>query len=326
MSSNSELNALRARAAWVADRADDLWRSNDSDGAPQPNKVETTSLHLAHYTSLQAIISMLQDRDGGLRLSDSATMNDPDEGKATTDDRMFLELLTDQSTAQWLRNRYESAYLCCFVGIVGKREPPIDAGDDLLYWRLYGDECRGVSIAMPPHFTETLVESSVVRRVIYTDEPRFQNDLASMAEILKKLDDLRSCALAADLWPEVCWDVLPSCDRLFAQRFLHKRSHYSMENEYRVVVFDAGADSVGAERSPIACRGMHVQFGLCRRFVQVPQLNCEAFLTTKTQITIGSNVSEPNEARLAITTLLQERDIAPSVVPVRVSDMRYRPR
>ena len=72
-----------------------------------------------------------------------------------------------------------------------------------------------------------------------------------------------------------------------------------MENEYRVVVFDADDDSVDPETSPIACRGMHVQFGLCRRFVQVPKLNCDAFLTTNTQITIGSNVSEPKEAKRA---------------------------
>ena len=142
---------------------------------------------------------MLQDPDGGLRLSDSATMNDPDEGTATTDDRIFLKLLKDESTAQWLRNRYESAYLCCFVGIVGTSTQPIDPGDDLLYWRLYGDDCRGVSITMPPHYAMTLVESSVVRQVIYTDESRFRNelDLTSMSGILTDLDSLRSRALAA---------------------------------------------------------------------------------------------------------------------------------
>ena len=328
MSRSPELATLRGRAASVARRADDLWRSIDGDRAPQPDESETSSLRLAHYTSLQAIISMLQDPDGGLRLSDSATMNDPDEGRATTDDRLFSGLLTDQSTAQWLRDRYESAYLCCFVGVVGKKEAPIDAGDDLLYWRLYGNECRGVSITMPPHFARPLVESCVVRRVTYTDEPRFRNDidLTSISNILTELDHLRSCALEANLWHKVCWEVLPSCDRLFAQRFLRKRSHYSMESEYRVVVFDVHDVSGDPDEPRISCRGMHVQSGLCRRFVQVPQLSCKAFLTTNTQITIGSNVSEVDEARKAITELLQARDIAPSVVPVRVSTMRYRPR
>lgn len=328
MSGNSELDALRARAESLAARADELRRSLDGGRVERSDESERSPLRLAHYTSLQAVVSMLQDPHGGLRLSDSATMNDPDEGEATTDDRMFLKLLTDESTAQWLRTRYRSAYLCCFVGILGKRTQPIDPGDDLLYWRLYGGDCRGVSITVPSHYARTLVESSVVRRVIYTDESRFGNDLdlTSMAEIFRDLDDLRSRALAADWWRQVCWDVLPSCDQLFAQRFLHKRSHYSMENEYRAVVFDVDDDPVEPNRSLVACRGMHVQFGLCRRFVQVPQLSCEAFLTTNTQITIGSNVSEPKEAQRAIEILLREREMTPNVVPIRISNMRYRPR
>ena len=61
---------------------------------------------------------MLQDPDGGLRLSDSGTMNDPDEGQTTKDDRMFANLLEEQfGEESWLRRRYRSAHIGCFVGV-----------------------------------------------------------------------------------------------------------------------------------------------------------------------------------------------------------------
>lgn len=326
MSHRATLDSLCDEARTIAEKADALVKPRSGTPLKGLGSNDTPSRHLAHYTSLEAIVSMLQDSAGGLRLSDSATMNDPDEGRATADGRLLHRLLKDPATPDWVRRRYESAYICCFVGVdIGSAER-IDAGDDLLFWRLYGHECRGISIRMPPHLSDELVASSVIRRVDYTDEPPVQIDLGSMSAVLQGLDGLRTRALSADLWGSVCEDVLPSCDRLFGERFLHKRRHYEMEREYRAVVFDTPDDTETRKSAEVASRGTHVQFGLCRRFVQLRQLNCEAILTTNSQITIGSNVPDAGEARQVVSGLVKARELPHDVIRIRVSKMRYRPR
>ena len=168
-----------------------------------------------------------------------------------------------------------------FVGIVLTSEQVIDAGDDLLFWRLYGNDCRGVSITMPPHVSKKLVESANVEPVIYTDEPQPEINLSLFATLLKDLDKLQQRARNEDTWLEIGQKVLPACDPLFKQRFLRKRSHYEMEREYRAVVFLSKDE---AEASRYSRHGRHVQYGHIRRFVEIPELSCESILTTNSQI------------------------------------------
>lgn len=329
MSVSRALEELRPAIEAVARRAEELLRLQGglSEVTPPPRP-----LHLAHYTSLEALISMLQAPKGGLRLSDSSTMNDPDEGCTTGDGRMFLKVLEDQAgTESWLWQRYSAAHICCFVGVGGyeqedRAERILDAGDDLLFWRLYGDEGRGVSITIPPHVSHKLLENSLVQRVRYTDERLLQIDLRGIASLLGDLATLRERALAVGLWQDVCQDVLPMCDRLCAQRFLEKRAHYEMEREYRAVVFVAGTEESTGESPAFSFRGMHVQYGLVRAYVQIPELDCQSILTTNSQITIGSNVNAPEDARGFLTDLLRRSGLVASAVGIRVSNIRYRPR
>ena len=235
MGSSNNVDVLQLEADDIARRARGLLQSWSN---AQTDQLSTEELHLAHYSSLEAIVSMLQTPKGGLRLSDTSTMNDPEEGCSTTEDRIISNLLKDEfSKKSWLWQRYGAANVCCFVGIVRASEQIIDAGDDLLFWRLYGNDCRGVSITMPPHVSKKLVESSIVDRVIYTDEPPPQIDLSIFLPLLKDLDNLRCRARDAGAWSEISASVLSACDPLFKQRFLRKRSHYEMEREYRAVAF-----------------------------------------------------------------------------------------
>ena len=48
-------------------------------------------------------------------------------------------------------------------------------------------------------------------------------------------------------------------------------------------------------------RGRHVQYGLVRTYVQIPELVRKSIFTTKSQITIGSNVPDPENAVQALT-------------------------
>ncbi len=292
---------------------------------------------LAHYTTLTALVSMLQGTGGGLRLSDSSTMNDPLEGRSTRDGRMLSHLLEEFGTDSWARNRYGAAHVCCFVGVAPAEEEPgsghtVVVGDDLLFWRLYGDECRGVSISIPAHLSERLAASSFVQRVIYTDEPPLEVDVTAIEKLLRELERFRERARRTDAWPAVGREVLGACDLLMSQRFLQKRPHYRMESEYRAIRFvtvEDGAvatvdDGEPGEGGRFLSHGRHVSYGRVRTFVQPPELQCQSIFTTGSQLTIGSNVPDGTDARRAVKKALEPIGLAPNVVGIDISKIEYR--
>ncbi len=317
---------LRDEADTIANRAGELAKSLRTAGHDAPSTSTLASLHLAHYTSLEALVSMLHSPDDGLRLSDSSAMSDPEEGRVTSDARFLYWLLNEEfGSDSWISQRYSSAYLGCFVGVRRSAEQKLDAGDDLLFWRLYGNEGRGVSITLPPHVSKDLVKSLMVQRVIYTDEPDMNLDIAAVSKLLNDLDSLRTQAMEAGVWGDVCKTVIPECDFLLGQRFLLKRSHYKMEQEYRAVAFDT-EDVHGTCLEGESQKGWHVQLGQVRRFVQYRAFSCQAILTTSSQITVGNNVPQAQCAAEIIKKMLKDRLETPDVVAVRVSKRRYRPR
>ena len=323
MSESRDLDALQCEANDIAARACDLLQSWNKVQTAIESSEEPLSLNLAHYTSIEAIVSMLQTPDGGLRLSDTSTMNDPEEGRATAEGSLISDLLEEEfGMDSWLWNRYGAANVCCFVGIERTSEQPIDAGDDLLFWRLYGNDCRGVSITIPPLMSKELVNSSAVGQVTYADESPLEIEQSMFLTFLIDLEELQIRADDANLWSQICPGVLAACDPLFRQRFLRKRSHYEMEREYRAVAF---LSENNAEDSRYSHRGQHVQYGRVRRYVQIPELNCDSILTTGSQITIGSNVPEPDNARDSLLELVKESAKIPSAISIRVSKILYRP-
>ena len=326
MSRCDNLKQFLCEAKEIASRARSLRQPSNRIQIDR-NSTERSSLRLAHYTSLEAIVSMLQNSGGGLRLYDSSKMNDPEEGRATTDGRTISRYLKGEfGKDSWLWKRYSLAHICCFVGISGKENQTVDAGDDLLFWRLYGNECRGVSITIAPHKSKELIESSAVQRVIYTNEPPMQVDLRLISKLFNDLDNLRSRACKVGYWSKIYKNVLPECDLLLGQRFLQKRSHYEMEREYRAVNFVTQDDAKASEDSQFPSHGRHVQYGLIRTYVQIPALSCESILTTGSQITIGANVPKSKNAKNTLDRLLEPIGGAPNVISARVSEIRYRPR
>ena len=321
MTNISDLQTLQSEASNIVNRANDLLQSW-SDGRRKLSSTEQSSLRLAHYTSLEAIVSMLQSRDGGLRLSDTSIMNDPHEGRATMEVRTILDLLDKEFKGSWLERRYSTANVCSFVGIDGASEESFDPGNDLLFWRLYGDDCRGISITMPPHISKELVESSIINRVMYTDKPSLKIELSSFTSLLNDLVDLRRHARDAGHWPDICRIVLSACDLLFKQFFLRKHTHYKMEHEYRAIEFVSGDD---VEDSRYSSSGLHVKYGYIRRYVQIDELSCESILTTGSRITIGSNVPDKDEAKIGLMRLIDESEKIHGGVSVITSQMSYRP-
>ena len=124
-------------------------------------------------------------------------MNDPDEGSTTSEGEMLLDVLNDDfGEDSWLWRRYAIAHIGCFVGTTRGEGGAvgygvIDVGDDLLFWRLYGDQCRGVSLTMPPHVCGPLLGTSVVQKVTYRDEPPMPTNRGDVVGVLRELDRLR---------------------------------------------------------------------------------------------------------------------------------------
>ena len=186
MGKSQTLEGFRQEAVGIAARARELQRPWHEVQPVSELEDELFSLPLAQYTSLEAMVSMLQAPDGGLRLSDTSTMNDPEEGCATSECSFVLHLMQEQlGKDSWVWKRYGAAHVCCFVGILRTDEQTIDAGDDLLFWRLYGSDCRGVSITIPASVSGRLVENSMVERVTYTDELPYTDGLVRVFDVLE---------------------------------------------------------------------------------------------------------------------------------------------
>ena len=301
--------------------------ANFQSPTPSSHEHSTPVFRLAHYTTLEAVISMLQSPEGGLRLSDSSTMNDPEEGCATRDGRSIRHLLDDEfEQDSWLRRRYDHAHICCFVGVDRGAEHDVEPGDDLLFWRLYGNECRGLSITLPPYLSTDLLRKGWVQQVTYAGDPPLAIDLRPISSLLHDLEKLRVRSIDAELWHSVYPVFLSHCDLVMAYRFLHKRAHYSMEREYRAVAFVTANDEA-PEDGQFPARGHHVQYHRIRTYVQTPQLACRAILTTNSRITIGANVPESDRVKRNIADLVSRcLELAPGVVSVRLSRTQYRPR
>ena len=324
MAKARKLGDWRQEAGEICDRARALQRPWNEAKIVSDSVGDEVSLNFAHYTSLEAMVSMLQSQDGGLRLSDTSTMNDPEEGCATSEGSFIAHSLrTKLSEESWVWKRYGAAHVCCFVGIECTDGRTINAGDDLLFWRLYGSDCRGVSITIPPRSSRDLVESAVIGKITYADESPIQMNLSAFETFAMDLEELHTQALDAGVWAKIGPKVLVACDPLFRQRFLQKRSHYKMEQEYRAVAFLSEDD---ADNTRYAIRGRHVQYGRVRQFVQIPELRCMSILITDSQITIGSNVPEPDKARNYLLELVKGSATIPSAVSIRVSKVLYRSR
>ena len=322
MSKPQTLDEFRQEALDIAARARELQKPLRQVQSISESEEERFSVHLAHYTALEAIVSMLQAHDGGLRLSDTSTMTDPEEGCATSEGSFISHMLrTTLGEASWVWKRYGAAHVCCFVGIERTDGRTVNAGDDLLFWRLYGSDCRGVSITIPPQISKDLIENSVVGKITYADESPIRLDLSAFSAFAKDLEELHGRALDAGVWSEIGPEVLVPCDPLFSHRFLRKRSHYEMEREYRAIAF---LSEDNEEDVRYSIRGKHVQYGRVRQYVQIPELHCVSILETGSQITIGSNVPEPDNARNSLRELVKASAEIPSAVSISVSKVLYR--
>ncbi len=195
-----------------------------------------------HYTSIAALVSMLQDaskddkngdNQSSLRLYDSAHFNDPNEGTYLSDNLNLLKRY------KWLGKMEAShAYITSFIIPNGKE----DLSNNLVFWRTYGQEGAGCSLSLT-------VPRSRLQKVLYGP-----NKVKSAAKVLgvglDSLDPLvriRKQSLREDVRKELARTVWESLERF---RYLYKSEVYKYENECRLVVAEE-SNSLGPDKNKI---------------------------------------------------------------------------
>ena len=141
--------------------------------------------YVVHYTSMAALVSMLQDateerlrgKKALWRLYDSFHLNDPDEGT------YFDRSLNLQERYSWLKKEHGDvthAYIASFV-LPNAYKTEEDVSNSLLFWRAYGREGEGCSLRLP-------IQRSLLQRVLYGSD-RVKNATETLRSLLDPLLD-----------------------------------------------------------------------------------------------------------------------------------------
>ena len=290
----------------------------------------TTELMAVHYTSLDAVISMLgaaPDRKGYLRMYSASGFNDPNEGKLFTN----VARENSQSLPRCLLGDGDAgsnpAFVASFIRIEqsdGEQSQTVDPANDLLFWRIYGREGTGCSLQLP---LATL--AGELREVTY-GEVATAKSIESIDRKLEAVSDISNRVVAIahnegllqenapDIGKAVC-DQL--ADELKLVRYLYKDLTYHFERECRLVETPESA----------AARGIRPEFdysGRCgtavvKKYINHPSLQLTAdALRSGTRITLGPQVQNPLHAKEYIERLLEEAGFyGPEV---RISEIPYR--
>ena len=281
-------------------------------------------VNVVHYTSLQALFTMIHDgpepREASkitqadyrktdyrfLRLYDSANLNDPSEGA------YFLKRFT---------RAYDvvkaAAYIASFVTPNRPAKDPESIRDNLVFWRHYGKDGRGCSISIPadrfaPNRSELALQS-----VAYGNQ-HAEEDAKTLRSVVERLNPvLKDARVDSDLGRQVAATILESLGRI---PYLYKSSAYKYEHECRIVALDPHFENHG---------GIHYTFegrpqnsGRLRMYGQHPCLNLSNVLSTGSAITLGPAVPNADNVQYALEQLLDSVGI--SRFPIKRSRIPYR--
>ena len=280
-----------------------------------------------HYTSIAALVSMLQDvskkeqeresekkeREGAelelalkpgdkqslWRLYDSVHLNDPEEGN------LLIRNLPRQY--DWLGKREEShAYIASFI-FNGKK----DMSDDLVFWHAYGKEGKGCSLSL-------CVPRSRLQEVLYgtTEVKRTVNDLRSVLDLLEPLVRIRKLSIRERVRERLATIVWGFLERI---RYLYKSDAYEYEKECRLVVAESGTDKNKIRFEDQDRNNYHARI---RHYYEHEKLAIKELLTTGSSITLGPCVPDSYNMRYYLEALKRKAGlIGPKI---KFSKISYR--
>ena len=293
-----------------------------------PKQVE----YLVHYTTLETLVSMLgintsdgeayvlagstPDADGArvshwrghLRLYDTFSANDPNEG------RFFLQSADPHGSfrqhyqAVWQLFENQSARPAYQTSLM--QANGVGQVDDLVFWRTYGHDGAGCALAFPK--STTLGGLDKLYGVRYGEE-----DASSCLASVKDALDAYSVVRGA---PDFASGHVPGpiANVLSPLVYLYKSHHYEYEREARVVV-----PFSDLRENRVLLQKERARNGPWRHFAQIPELETNELLVSGSKILFGPSVDVSPNLRFVLTELLRRRNLyGPEL---RESEIAYRP-
>ena len=279
-------------------------------------QLEKETTHLVHYTTVDALFSMLScptkaneefglatsgpseelDKDNSsnfIRMYDTYNANDPSEGNFLLEAKPRRHPFPSRHPHLWdllLDRSRLPAYVASFRGISSAEEV-----DDLVFWRTYGKDGRGCAIVFPVHF---LTSNTPLLRVKYgIKEVRL-----TFNWLLTVFDALASASSLTKLKPPS-----PGIPRYIASSlsplpYLHKADDYKFEQETRVVMpfVDLSSRSLFCERRENLKSGLTL-----RHFANHRDLHVLNVLRTDAVITLGPAVRDKSNLKFILKRRLE---------------------
>lgn len=284
---------------------------------------DSKSVELVHYTSIDSLVSILggvESLNGitrasrenpdcqrasarhdasSIRLYDTEHFNDPDEGQ------YLIRSLRLHETYQWLEPLAAChAYVASFIRASGDKR----TGDDLVFWRTYGDNGAGCSITVP-------MPSQNVRCVLYGEEGTRHQGVVMYA-LLDRLDHIISeyelpgeiqVKLSATVW-ELLQPFL----------YMHKSRDYEYERECRFIV---PFDNEFRDEVLFECEERFGGPPRIRHYIEKEELDARNILVSGSRVTLGPRVDQHRSAELLLETLLRRSRLQ---TQLRFSEISYR--
>ena len=294
--------------------------------------------HLVHYTGMDVVFAMLDEKDkkSGLRLYDTIHGNDPEEGRyilRNWPERDDIEPLIWQDNATSHTNDYQGlsfkdkverglypghAYVLSFVpSRHGEKN-----NDRIVFWREYGRQGAGCSLSIPiEKLSEKKICPLVPYRVLYGQKP--------VNELAKKLNDRLIEPIEAMVYsvnnPKVNLKdaIQPKLrEQLQLFRYLYKDIAYKNEKEFRLVVPEFQGESKVGPKYQIQAnlRGEKI----FRHYLMYDSLHSNKIFGSDSQVILGPTVPHKENVQKVIQALLTKSKIDGTVITS--SEIRYRGR
>lgn len=284
----------------LEDVIDDIQRDHRLD-----DKAES---FVIHYTSIATLLCMLESSSkdktcSSLRLYDSMHLNDPDEGN------YFDRNLNLPKKHKWLldRKRRSHAYIASFI----LPDTQKDMSDNLVFWRAYGHEGEGCSLLLD-------IPLCRLRKVLYGSDKvkRAERKIRPVLDIVMPLAagsrGLCTEKIRENL-AEIVWRSLEEI------RYLYKSTAYDYERECRFVIPESSIDinEIRFERND-----QKETASIIRHYCEDESLEICKLLVTNSSITLGPRVSDANNIRYYLETLLKRQELFGA--EIKISKISYR--
>ena len=287
-----------------------------------------------HYTSIAALVSMLQDaskepehedkekerenkepereptashKKSSWRLYDSMHLNDPEEGS--------LLIRNLPRKYDWLLGKREEshAYIASFImpDSIIKRD---DLRDDLAFWCVYGMDGEGCSLLLQVPCKRLQKVLYGVMKVKYTVKL-----LRPVLDSLEPLVRIRKLSIRERVRKILSWVVWEYLEKI---RYLYKSEAYKRESEYRFVV--AESDISDKDKICFKDRDQANSPARIRHYYVDEDLGLEVknLLVTGSLITLGPCVSHPYNVKFSLKTLMRRANLyGPEI---KFSEIPYR--